>query len=770
MKLRQYLKIAVSGFLCAAVILTDSSLLSAAQRTDETSFDAGEAAFSAEEATVYRDDSGTLTEDVQAPLQTTEAVSSQKTAASTEETSGEYTVLNASRSDISAKGAFRAVQDLLDEAHENATDAAPYKIVVAPGTYTLDHSLRIYSNTYLSMDGVTFKLPKKATSNMLKVGDLDDTQTGYYYRNITLEGGVWDENNNKTITTVKVAHTTNFTMLNQTVRNVKNGHLMEIAGAENVTIRGCTFENQDLPKDAKTMTYEAIQIDVLVRGHMSGYRFEDLPVRNLTIDQCTFTNVPRGIGSHTAILNNPMENITITGCSFSKVKSAAIQGLNWVDCEISGNTISGAARGIRVDSLRQNDIFLASTPAGQGKTQTTTSNSYKKPARNQKIVIKNNNITVSGQDPYVDYTTAAICVSGFLAPKAIKGTGDTIPKGDYYVSGATVSGNTIKTSENGIELSDTKNSSVTKNKIRYTRSSKGSGIHLSDKSTGNKVDDNTIASPNVNGIYIYTGSSASSISRNVISSSRGYGINLQGTADAALIEKNNIKSCTYHGIVAYENSSAKVVKNNTISNCKGNGITFASLRDNLEISSNKISKCAGDLIQMSTSSCNKTVTIRKNTLTGTSSQSGIFFDGKKVNIVENTITATNTPIVLTANAKGSVEANTLSKNKNNNVTINMTGYTCPAVPASVKASKKGKDSVNLSWKKTSGAAGYIVYRSTSKNGTYTKCKTISGGSTTKYTDKKLSSGKTYYYKVCAFKKVSSITLSGGPSKVVPVKL
>ncbi len=783
MKLRQYLKIAVSGFLCAAVILTDSSLLYAAGSGDEAFFSASEAAFSDGESTGYREDTKALTENTQLFPESTEQLSgseqdnpvsleasdtSREAEASSDKTAGQYKVLNVSRSDISARGAFRAVQDLLDEARDNATDAAPYKIVVPAGTYTLEHSLYIYSNTYLSMTGVTFKLPRNGKSNMLKVGEVEDNKSGYYYKNITLDGGVWDENQNNT-TAVKVAHAANFTMINQTVKNVKNGHLMEIAGAKDVTIRGCTFKDQELPKNAKDMTYEAIQVDVLVKGHMTGYRFEDLPVKNLTIDQCTFTNVPRGVGSHTAVLNNPVDNIKITKCKFSKVKSAAIQGLNWINCEISGNTISGTPRGIRVDSLRQNGIYLPSTLAGQGKIPTKTSNSYVRPVSDQNIVIKNNNVTVSGQDPYVDYDTAAISVNGFLAASAIKGNGDKIPKGDYFISGATVSGNTVKTSGNGIELSDAKKSSVTKNKINYTKSNKGSGIYLSAKSTGNKINDNTIVSPNVNGIYIYTGSSASSISRNVISSSKGYGINLQGTASATLIEKNKIKSCTYHGIVIYENSSAKAIKSNTITNCKGNGITVASLKDKLEISSNKISKCAGDLIQFSTGSCNKMVTIKKNTLTGTSSQSGIFFDGKKVSIIENTISTTNVPIMLTANASGSVESNILKKNKGK-ITINMAGYDSPAAPKSFKASKKGKDSINLSWKKTSGASGYIVYRSTSKNGNYTKCATISGSSKTRYTDKKLKSGKTYYYKIAAFTKVSGITLGGSQSAAVSSKL
>jgi len=58
----------------------------------------------------------------------------------------------------------------------------------------------------------------------------------------------------------------------------------------------------------------------------------------------------------------------------------------------------------------------------------------------------------------------------------------------------------------------------------------------------------------------------------------------------------------------------------------------------------------------------------------------------------------------------------------------------------------------LSWKAVSGAKGYVVYRSTSKNGTYTRV-----GSTflTSYTNSSLVSGKTYYYKVRAYRYVGS---------------
>ncbi len=76
----------------------------------------------------------------------------------------------------------------------------------------------------------------------------------------------------------------------------------------------------------------------------------------------------------------------------------------------------------------------------------------------------------------------------------------------------------------------------------------------------------------------------------------------------------------------------------------------------------------------------------------------------------------------------------------------------------------------ISWKKVSGATGYKVYRSTSKNGKYTVVKTFSKGTTTSYTNKKLKTGKTYYYKVQVLNKVGSYAGCSELSKAVSVKM
>ncbi len=89
-----------------------------------------------------------------------------------------------------------------------------------------------------------------------------------------------------------------------------------------------------------------------------------------------------------------------------------------------------------------------------------------------------------------------------------------------------------------------------------------------------------------------------------------------------------------------------------------------------------------------------------------------------------------------------------------------------------KVSLKASDGTGakLTWKKLSGASGYEIYRSTKKSGKYEKIKTVTGGKTTSYTDKKVTMGKTYYYKVRAYKKSGKTKLYSPYSGVKSAKI
>lgn len=90
--------------------------------------------------------------------------------------------------------------------------------------------------------------------------------------------------------------------------------------------------------------------------------------------------------------------------------------------------------------------------------------------------------------------------------------------------------------------------------------------------------------------------------------------------------------------------------------------------------------------------------------------------------------------------------------------------------SSVKSSKK-KTAV-LTWKKVTGASGYIIEYSTSKKFTKKTTKTvkIKKGKTTKATLKKLKSGKKYYIRIKAYKNVGKKTVYGSVSSIKSVKV
>ena len=93
----------------------------------------------------------------------------------------------------------------------------------------------------------------------------------------------------------------------------------------------------------------------------------------------------------------------------------------------------------------------------------------------------------------------------------------------------------------------------------------------------------------------------------------------------------------------------------------------------------------------------------------------------------------------------------------------------PAAPATVKAARASYNSIKVSWSKVSGASGYVIYRANSENGTYSAIKTITKGTTTSFTNTGLTCGKTYYYKVKAYRTISGKKIYGTASVAFSAK-
>lgn len=99
--------------------------------------------------------------------------------------------------------------------------------------------------------------------------------------------------------------------------------------------------------------------------------------------------------------------------------------------------------------------------------------------------------------------------------------------------------------------------------------------------------------------------------------------------------------------------------------------------------------------------------------------------------------------------------------------VGLFAITKPGTPIlKVSAAKK---SAKLTWNKQS-ASGYVIYRATNKNGKYKKIATVKSGKTTSYKNGKLKSGKTYYYKIRAYKTVNGEKVYGAYSNIKKVKI
>lgn len=87
----------------------------------------------------------------------------------------------------------------------------------------------------------------------------------------------------------------------------------------------------------------------------------------------------------------------------------------------------------------------------------------------------------------------------------------------------------------------------------------------------------------------------------------------------------------------------------------------------------------------------------------------------------------------------------------------------------ISTTANNSTTLTVKWNQIFGVSGYQVYRATSKNGTYKRVKTVNSAATS-FQNTKLKSGKTYYYKVRAYKGSTYYPFSSISSKTLAAKV
>ena len=652
-------------------------------------------------------------------------------------------VINVSAADMKS-GAVWALQNALNTAKNQATASSPVTVKVAAGSYSLGGGLHIYDNTTLDLSGVTLK--RTQAGNMLRVGGEDSVNSGavgYQYKNIKLIGGTFDGNQGEN-TMLKVAHAKNFTMQNVTVINEREGHMMEVAGCDGFTAKGCTFRDQILTPGHDG--YEAIQFDILHPKHVVNCRAEDLNCKNILVENCVFDNVPRAVGTHTGILNNPFDGITIRNNTFRNLKSIAVQGMNWINADIRMNVIENAPRGITVYSVMDDGsgIFKSSDLSSLGGTTSHVSSSYQTPKKANITICYNTLKNVgSSDDGYSSYESQGIAVLGNkltqVFPKdKVDGSGG-LPTGDYYNDDVSVYGNYIDVRGNGVRLEDVRNGYISRNEILCSKNTVHPanyyGIVLRDNAQVNDIEFNTIKNAEVNGIQIDT-CKVGSINYNDIISPGKYGMGVYTTTISSITD-NYVTSAKSEGITLLWSSKASKIKWNRVRSCSGTGIFVSSDSSSSDVSSNLTYKCGYGISApnkgsnyTSPSSLTKFSLEKSGVKMGIGTAYKIVPDVRPVNAVESfSYSSANTAVAsvdsygrITAKKAGTTSVTVTSSNGiKQSYTVEVTNsggvsYIDPKALATpqITGFKSTSQGVEITWAKLDGAYGYrLSYKGSS---------------------------------------------------------
>lgn len=461
----------------------------------------------------------------------------------------------------------KPLQKALNEAANDTSDQNTYDITVPAGSYTSNGLLKVFSNTTIHLNGVTITRQNHAT--MLRFGYETTDNKGYEgIHDVTFDGGCFDGNGKgKSITDslIRIGHSNNITFKNVTFRNVVDSHHVELAACSNVLFQNCTFKDfYSLKNITNSGNNEALQFDILHNSkHFPKYpTFDDTPCKNITVTGCTFDNLQRGLGTHSAVAGSYFTNMKFTNNTFRNIRGYAIKVTNYINSDISDNNIQNCGAGILFQSMQGGYSNYYAPLSGKATI-----------INNLNSTIERNTITV------IDQKYKNIPYGIYLYGEKLKSKKKDVSAGDYSVEGITVRNNkiTMKNSGYGIKLQRANNCLIDNNSVTMNIVAKSSGEGNSDciralESTKTTISNNSLThkknnkkTRNACGIVL-TDKSNLTLKNNKITNTPKDGI-FVNTKSKANITRNTIKKTGRYGLNVIEKSTVKS-KKNTITNCK----------------------------------------------------------------------------------------------------------------------------------------------------------------------------------------------------------
>ena len=314
-----------------------------------------------------------------------------------------YETINSITVDPSAGAADDTfiIQNALDQA-QGKDDSVLTDITLSSGEYVITGTLYIYSNTRLILeDGAVVKRSDNGYGEMVMSGANVTTTLGGYdaVHNVFIEGGTWDANANLAANdfsnVIVVVHGENLIFRNITIKDSVN-HMLNLSGTNKVLVENCTFMDSQIytgdstnffnsgtteeKKIARHNPIEAIHLDFMNEAGESGV-LDGTPCKNITIKNCSFNNVFRGIGTHHTRSTSPNDPdyatdhanlVNIEGNTFTNVRAACVSGYSFKNMTIKNNTATNI--GHFCDFLDSHDCLISGNSISGTVSPATYSN------------------------------------------------------------------------------------------------------------------------------------------------------------------------------------------------------------------------------------------------------------------------------------------------------------------------------------------------------------------------------------------------------------
>lgn len=502
-----------------------------------------------------------------------------------------------------SNGSFSDFQQALLNAKEKGTANHIYKIHITKDL-RINQSVGIYSNTMIVVDKnvkIIRNLPAGSDGTTFRVGKPGSSASGYYYRNITIQGGIWDGNVRSKDTgfcTFKVNHSHNVKFLNMTIQNDLEGHMIEAGAVNGLTISRVNFKNHKCYFKAHKNKYdyyeheEALQFDVNLYETTAIGNYDKYQNKNVTVDRCNFTNLGRGIGSHNSIDGCYFTNMKFTNNTFKNIKSYAIGAINYRNSKIQNNKILNCGSGI---------LFVNSKPNYTGYTGTYVVNNWNLKVNTSKdnSIISGNRITINrpkSKDSRALYINGnkiskpAIYKKGLNSANRLSGYQGYL-KGDHRINGLTITKNNITVKNmTAVFYKGIRNSTFSNNNITFNGNQKSDHYGLTMDSVPDQLNENVTVNgnkiKNFNGGILCKNSKKVTFKNTTVYNSYKQHIYLEGV-NVTFVGCSLDKAKTKHGIAS--KNSKITLKNTNITNAKEFGLY--SYNCSGKVTGGKIANC-----------------------------------------------------------------------------------------------------------------------------------------------------------------------------------